>query len=214
MTQSVQQLGEQALRLLGVAIVPVAERSAQGAAIAPSVVATRALAELGVIAADETPTPLDQQVALEKVSYVQDSLSSLGIASWSVAAIPSAISEEVTKMTAIQLATTFGKQGDVAAYKLQEARVRNYAMILRAPDMATDAVMTVHQQLDAMGLMRWSVFDIPDAVTDSYVTRAAALLAPAFGQKTDQQGDLAALRAVARFVALPASGAPTVGTYF
>jgi hypothetical protein len=201
MTQSVQQLGEQALRLLGVAIVPVAERSAQAAAIAPSVVATRALAELGVIAADETPAPLDQQVALEKVSYVQDSLSSLGIASWSVAAIPSAISEEVTKMTAIQLATTFGRPGDVAAYKLQEARVRN-------------SVMTVHQQLDAMGLMRWSVFDIPDAVTDSYVTRAAALLAPAFGQKTDQQGDLAALRAVARFVALPASGAPTVGTYF
>src|SRR4051812_1305623 len=139
MTQSVQQLGEQALRLLGVAIVPVAERTLQTTVIAPSLLATHALQELGVIASDETPSAADQEIALEKVGYVQHSLAALGISSWDATAVPFAISEEVTKMAAVQLASTFGKQSDMTAYKVQEARIRNYAMILRAPDLATDA---------------------------------------------------------------------------
>jgi hypothetical protein len=95
----------------------VADRSATSTIISQALLATHALQELGVIASDETPTAADQEIALEKVGAVQDSLSALGIAFVAANEVPFAISEEVTKMAAIQLSTTFGKQGSLTAYK-------------------------------------------------------------------------------------------------
>lgn len=214
MTVSVDQLAEQTLRRLGIAIVPVADRSATSTIISQALLATHALQELGVIASDETPMALDQQIALEKVGAVQDSLSAQGIAFWPPNEVPFAISEEITKMTAIQVSTTFGKQGSLDAYKALEARVRNYSMIQKAPAVAVDAVMGVHQELDAMGLVRWTVFDIPDSAGSAYVMRAAASLAPYFGQQPNSKEEADGLKMMARYTALPSSGAPTPVVYF
>src|SRR4051812_35113398 len=100
MTVSVDQLAEQTLRRLGIAIVPLADRSVTSTIISQALLATHALQELGVIASDETPTAVDQEIALEKVGAVQDSLSAQGIAFWPPNEVPFAISEEVTKMAA------------------------------------------------------------------------------------------------------------------
>lgn len=215
MTVTIAALAERALRRLGVAIVPLADRPALETFVPAATIATNALIELGVIASDETPSAVDQALALAKVVQVQDSLASQAIVWWSNASgIPRAIAEEVTKMAAAMLASSFGKAGDLGSYQALEARARNMALILSAQVVAEECVMAVHAQLDAMGLMRWSVFDIPDAVSEAYVMRAAAMLAPQFGKAVDPQANIESVRAFARFTALAASGAPTPADYY
>jgi hypothetical protein len=214
MTVSIDQLAEQTLRRLGVAIIPAADRPPLSVSIPSATIATNALVELGVIAADETPAAADQALALAKVSQVQDSLVSQAIVSWASTGVPQAVAEEYTKMTAIMLASSFGKQADMGAYQTMEGRVRNYALVLTAQVQAVDAVMSIHQMMDAMGLVRWSVFDVPDGIGGAYVQRAAASLAPYFGKQPDAREDVDGLRQFARFTALPSSGAPTPVSYF
>ena len=55
MTVSVATIAERALRRLGVAIVPVADRPALNTRVAPEDIANGALIELGVIAVDKVP---------------------------------------------------------------------------------------------------------------------------------------------------------------
>jgi hypothetical protein len=214
MTVSVATIGEQALRRLGVAVVSVADRPPAGAIVAAATMATNALVELGVIASDETPSATDQSLVLAKLAAVHDSLSANANVRWTVNAVPLAVSEEYTRLTALQAASAFGKQVDPAMLAMLEGRVRKVAMIMQAPDDATAAVMSVHQDLTARGLARWSVFDIPDAVTDPYTVMAADALAPLFGMDTDAKDTQDAIIAIYRYIALPTSGERTVAEYF
>ncbi|HXI78044.1 MAG TPA: hypothetical protein VNH21_12960, partial [Steroidobacteraceae bacterium] len=66
MAVSIATLGERALRRLGVAIIPAADRPALAAPVALAAIATNALLWLAIIAADETPSPADAALALAK----------------------------------------------------------------------------------------------------------------------------------------------------
>jgi hypothetical protein len=207
-------LGERALRRIGVAIVPFADRPPLNAMVTPASVATAALVELGVIAADETPTASDQALALAKVAAVQDSLTARALTWWDNTGIPSAVAEEYTKMAATLAATSFGKAGDIQIYTALEARVRHVALVLSAPDLATAAVQAVHDDLVARGRVRWTVFDLPPAAVDPYIALAAAALAPRFEQQFPPDAVVAAQRSLAQIIALPTSGERVQTEYF
>lgn len=207
-------LGERALRRLGISIVPVASRPALSVTVADATLATGALIELGVIAADETPAALDQSLALSKVQAVHDSLVSRGIVSWASSAIPQYVSEEYTKLTGLIMASSFGKQADPAQWPVLEERIRRTALVQRAPDLATEAVNAVHADLSARGKVRWTVFDIPLAAEQPYVLLAAFKLAPEFGGQANPADYALAEKSLARLIALPTSGERTPVEYF
>jgi len=207
-------LGERALRRLGVAVIPVADRPPLTTMIAPDTIATDALVELGVIAADEIPSAADQALALAKLGAVQDSLTSQALVWWDNTGIPSALREEYTKMTAAQMATSFGKQADPAVYALLENRVRRMALVFTGPERATEAVQAVHDHLVATGRARWSSWDIPPAADLPYELLAANRLAPLFEKPADAGADVLAMRSLAQIIALPSSGERTVAEYF
>jgi len=214
MTATIAQLGERALRRLGVAVVPVADRPALSVVIPAATLATGALVELGVVAADETPAATDAALALAKLAAAHDALVAQGVVSWTLDTVPQCVAEEMTKLAASLMASSFGKPSDPAIHAMLEARVRKVALIMGAPALASDAVLGVHQDLTALGLARWSVFDIPVAVESPYVILAANDLAPQFGQKADPRDDIAANRSLAQYVALPTSGERIPAEYF
>jgi len=216
MSVSIATLGERALRRLGVAIVPIADRPMLVSKVVPvDIIATNALVELGVIAADETPAPLDQALALAKAVQVQASLAAQALVWWSDAeGVPMAVAEEYTRLTAMSCASAFGKQVDPQMLGLLEARVRRMALVLGAPDYANDAVQWVHDDLAARGKVRWSCIDIPPYAEEPYVWLAANRLAPLFDKDVNPNDDVAASIALARYVALPTSGEAVPVAYF
>jgi hypothetical protein len=214
-TVTIATLGERALRRLGVTIVSVADRPALSATVPVASIATNALLWLAVIASDETPAAEDQALAVAKVSAVHDALVAQAIVSWPSTAIPQAVSEEMTMLAAQHLAPSFGKQiGDAAGAAAIEARIRKVALIMAAPALASDAVLSVHKDFVARGLARWSVFDLPAEVEDPYVYLAANQLAPLFGQKANPMDDAAANQSLFRYIALESSGEPVRADYF
>jgi hypothetical protein len=316
MTDTIATIAEKALRLLGVAVVPIADRPplntattqaaiatnalielgvivtsqvppSQATVVSEATIATNALTKLAVIASDETPNAADQALAvaavdavhnslvaqgiadwtsaaittavseeyamltvahiatafgkaadlqtvaamegriatisrvlraqalaLSKVAEVQASLNAQGLVSWDNTGVPTGLGEEYTQLTVQALASSFGKQGDPKMVAMMEDRVRRFAMILRSITVATEAAQAVHDELVGRGLARWSVFDIPDMVSDSYVTLAADKIAPAFDKQTDPNDSLRALRTIAQVIALPTSGEPVAATFF
>ena len=155
-----------------------------------------------------------QSLAGGKVTQVQASLVSQAMVTWDNNGIPTAVAEEYTRLVAMALAPSFGQKIDPAALPILEARVRRMAQILAAPESAEDAVMAVHNDFVARGLARWSVFDLPDQVSDAYVMLAANKLAPLFDQKSNPRDDLLANQALLRYAALPTSGETMRVAYF
>lgn len=207
-------LGEQALRQLGVAVVPVAERPALTAPASADAMARMALIALGVIASDETALADDTALALERLRAVHDAMVAQGGISWSFGAVPTAVSDDYAMLAAIHLASSFGKTADPARVPVIEARVRRVAQIMRAPTDAETAVLDVHNMLAATGRVRWSSNDIPRPAEPAYVALAANQLAPSFGAKVDQAQELMARRTLAQLIALPTSGERTMAEYF
>jgi hypothetical protein len=207
-------LGERALRRLGVAIVPEAERPALTSTVPSAAIATNALVELGVMAADETPSPEDQALALGKVQVVHDSLVAQSFVRWTIGAIPQAVSEEYVKLTASLLASSFGKASDFQTHTALEQRVRRVAILQQAGDEATRAVMAVHSDLSARGKARWSAFDIPDFAAEAYEILAANLLAPSFGAQADPQSALMAMAQFVKYIVFSLSGERVYAEYF
>lgn len=214
MTVPVSTIAQQALRLLGVRVVPLDDSPTLTEMIPAATIATMALVELGVIASDEVPLASDQALAVDKVASVHAALDAQGVVWWDGTAVPRAFVEEVVKLAAGQMATSFGKASDPAALALLEARVRKGAMVLSADDNAAQAVMDVHNDLAMRGIARWSSQDIPEAVGNSYVVLAADALAPLFERKTDPKDAAMAMIAIFRYVALPTSGERVVAEYF
>jgi hypothetical protein len=213
MTVPVSTLAQQALRLLGVRIVPLDDSPTLTEMVPVETIATMALVELGVIASDEVPLESDKNLAMDKVVSVHAALDAQGVVWWD-GEVPRAFTEEYVKLTAGQMASSFGKASDPAALALLEARVRKGAMVLSADDNAAQAVMDVHNDLAMRGIARWSSQDIPDAVGNSYVVLAADALAPLFERKTDPKDAALAMVALFRYVALPTSGERVVVEYF
>jgi hypothetical protein len=193
---SVTQLAQRALQLLGVAVTSTARPGAP--TIVPAdTIATQALQVLGVVASDETPSTLDQAYALARVNAVQDSLVDQAIASWAVTAIPQAVSEEYTLLTALHCAPAFGKQGDPTQLPALEARVRRVALVLESQAVAEARVHAVHDAMVAQGFVSWPDTLIPQAVSEEYVRLTANALAPMFGA-TWEPAEIAPLEARVR----------------
>lgn len=214
MTVTISEIGERALRRLGVAVVPVADRPALNTTFAAATLATAALVELGVIASDETPSAPDQALALAKVQAIHASLAAQALVWWTVDAIPQAISEEVTKLSALVMASSFGKQADPQLVNFLEARIRRVSLVLSAPNIASDAAMGIHNDLAMRGKARWSSLDIPDAVGDAYILLTANAIAREFDKPADPRDDRAAEVAISRYIAMPSSGEIVQAEYF
>jgi predicted deacylase len=88
------------------------------------------------------------------------------------------------------------------------------AVILGAPDVAEEAVMSVHNALVARGLARFSVFDIPVAAEMPYEMLAANRLAPVFDKQANPNDEVLATRTLVQIIALPTSGETTRVEYF
>ncbi len=214
MTTSIGTIAQQALRRLGVRVVPLDDSPtitemvpvadiataalvelgvlnsdltlATPATVPQATIATAALTELGVIASDETPSTTDQALAVDKVASVHGSLVDQGIALWDIAAIPRAFAEEYVKLTAAMSASSFGKSVDPAIVALLEGRIRAGATVLNA-DMPfmLGKVASVQASLDAQGVVWWDGTAVPRAFAEEYVKLTAAYAATSLGQKTD-----------------------------
>jgi hypothetical protein len=214
MTVSIGTIAQQALRRLGVRIVPLDDSPTLTEMVSFDVIAIGALIELGVIASDETPIPSDMDFMRDKVSSVHAALDAQGVVWWPVGSVPRAFTEEYTKLTAAMAGSSFGKAIDPAMVALLEARVRKGAMVLSADTNAQQAVQAVHDDLVMRGIARWTSLDIPDPLSDPYATLAADALAPLFGGDTDPNDTRDAMVAIYRYVALPSSGETVSATYF
>ena len=214
MTVSIGTIAQQALRLLGVRVVPLDDSPTLSEMVPVATIATNALVELGVIASDETPSATDQALVVDKLASVHASLDAQGVVWWASGSVPRAFAEEYTKLTAAMSASSFGKTVDPAVVALLEGRVRKGAMVFSADDNAQQAVQAVHGDLVMRGIARWTTWDIPDPVGDHYVTLAADRLAPLFGVQTDPKDAAQAMVALYRYVALPTSGETVAAAYF
>jgi hypothetical protein len=155
-----------------------------------------------------------QALALSKLTQVQASLVSQANVSWDNLGVPTAVAEEYTRLTAMALAPSFGKQVDPQVLSVMEARVRRMAAVLAGPASANDAVQAVHDALVARGLARWSVFDLPVACELPYEMLAANRLAPLFDKQADPNDDVLATRALLQIIALPTSGLTVRVAYY
>ena len=214
MTVPVSTIAQQALRKIGVRVVPLDDSPTLTEMVPVATIATMALVELGVIASDETPLPSDQALALDKVASVHAALDAQGVVWWDGTAVPRAFVEEYAKLTAAQASSSFGKASSPEAVAMLEGRVRKGAMVLSADDNAVQAVMAVHQDLVMRGIARWTSADIPDALGEPYAMLAADALAPLFDVKTDPADARSAMVAIHRYVALPTSGERVRAEYF
>jgi hypothetical protein len=214
MTASIGTIAQQVLRRLGVRVVPLDDSPTITEMVPASAIATAALVELGVIASEETPSASDQALMVDKVASVHASLDAQGVVWWSSDAMPRAFAEEYTKLAAAYAASSFGKAVDPAVVALLEGRVRKGAMVLSADDNAQQAVQAVHDDLVMRGIARWTVFDIPQALSDPYTVLASDALAPLFGMDTDRNDTQDAIVAIYRYIALPTSGETVAAVYF
>ena len=215
MTVSVSTIAERALRRLNVTVVPLDDRPTLTEMVPVATIATMALVELGVIASDETPLASDQALALDKVASVHAALDAMALVWWDGTAVPRAFVEEYTKLTAAQAASSFGKAIDPAVVTMLEGRVRRGAMGIAATDIATEAVMAIHNDLVAKGIARWSSLDIPVMAAMPYEMLAAYELAPKFPPAEQDKNEFAqAMRTLFAITALPTSGERVVAEYF
>jgi hypothetical protein len=207
-------VGQQALRRLGIRIVPLDDSPTLTEMVPAATIATAALVELGVIASDETPSASDQALMVDKVASVHAALDAQGVVWWTGDAVPRAFAEPYTKLAAAYAASSFGKAVDPQVVAMLEAQVKKGAMVLSSDDNANQAVLAVHNDLAMRGLTRWTSLDIPEAVADAYCILAADRLAPLFLMDTDPRDAQAAMISIYRYLALPGSGEAVQACYF
>jgi hypothetical protein len=155
-----------------------------------------------------------QTLAEARVAAIHDSLVAQAFVTWANTAIPQAVSDDYVALCVAQMAPVFGGQSDLKAVPMIEARIRHVAMIMAAPDLATQAVLSVHQNLEARGLVRWSIQDLPPAAEDPYMMLAADMIWPDMGVSQVRGDAEAARRALAQIIALPTSGERVQAEYF
>lgn len=209
-----EQLADDALRDLGVAVpesqrpgaagtvaVPIlAARSLRAVGVNPNgpappfdgptftmtQVAGRTLLKLGVIASDEAALPQDQVAAETVVNAVHQALARENVVTWLVEQIPAGAAEWVVMMAATLLAPSFGKPPDPAGYKYAEDELRRQALSsFRGQALAEAEIATVHETFNAQGLVAWPLDAVPTGHADDYVTAAAVLLARMMGRNQD-----------------------------
>lgn len=156
-----------------------------------------------------------QTLAEAEVTAAHQTLNALGYVTWTLSAIPESAATHYATMAASRMAPAIGKPADDAGYASAVALMRQFAMAgATGQAMAEEKVRAAHASLDARGLTRWTLADIPDYAEEPLVMMAAELLAPEVGQSPLPGLYLAGEREIRRVVAMPSSGTPVQATYF
>lgn len=150
-----------------------------------------------------------QTRAENEVTNAHQALNSLGLVTWTTSAIPAACASHYAVMAAAKMAPAYGKPGDDAAYAGAIALVRQFAMAgATGQAMAAEKVRAAHRSLEAKGLTRWTLADLPGFAEEPLVMVAAEMLAPEVGQPALPGMAAAGEREMRKLIALPSSGAP------
>jgi hypothetical protein len=162
------------------------------------------LLKLTVIASDETPSTSDLAYANQAASAVHDILQAADFVTWAPTAIPNAAFEWYVGMTAVLIAPAFGKPSSPEGFTVSEAMIRGLALSgANGQALAELRVAAVHEELNALGLVSWSVDLVPVAHVEQYTRMTVALLMPIYKPETAQDeaasmaqytADIAAIR--------------------
>jgi hypothetical protein len=156
-----------------------------------------------------------QALAEAEVTAAHQTLNALGYVTWAISAIPESAATHYATMAASRLAPALGRPADDKGYAAAVSLVRQFAMAgATGQAMAEQKVRAAHASLDARGMTRWTLADIPDYAEEPLVMMAAELLAPEVGQPAINGMYLAGEREIRRVVAMPSSGTPVVAVYF
>ena len=172
MTVPVATIAEQALRRLGVAIVPVADRQMLNDMVPPATIAEAALRQLGVdvVPASERPA---LSVVVPVATIADNALRDLG-----VAVVPEAERPLLTVTVPISTIATsaLAELGVVASDETPSAADQALALA---------NAQEVHDSLVALGIASWPSSAIPQYASEQYTKMAANIMATSFGRAAD-----------------------------
>jgi hypothetical protein len=183
-TVTITALAERALQALDIPVPASAWPAASGTTNAAAV-GLEALVRLGVVASDETPLASDTTLATNAATDVHETLVRRGLATWAVSSIPAGVADDYSLLTALQLATSFGKQGDASQRAIIEARIGWSSLVQRAQALAEARVTAIHAGLVAAGLAGFANSAIPASVAEPITQMLLVELAPVFGKQAD-----------------------------
>lgn len=153
--------------------------------------------------------------AIDRVGVVHEELNALGLVTWTSNTIPVSASDCYMAMASSKMEAEGGKPLTNQQYAEWVQRVRMIAMGGPAGQaLAEQKVRAEHYRLEARGLVRWTLFDIPLAAEESIVTLAAVLLGPECWIKVDPTWKENAERDLMRIVSLPSTREPVRADYF
>lgn len=156
-----------------------------------------------------------QTLAEDEVNAAHQALNSLGLVPWATTAIPAAASSHYAVMAAAKLAPAFGKAGDDKAYGDAVALVRQFAMSgATGQAIAAEKVRAAHRLMEAKGLTRWTLADLPPYAEEPLVMVAAEMLAPDVGQPIPAGLAAAGEREIRKMIALPSARAAVQAVYY
>jgi hypothetical protein len=186
-------LAARALRAVGINPAPIGVGTATGITYNADQLAVSVLIKLAVIASDETPSTADRTEVIARVYAAHDILAGADYVTWSANTVPGDVSDFYIIMAANLAAPAFGKPANMEAFTAAQSMVRMQALSgAYGQSLAMDKIVEVHERLNAAGLVRWNVSEVPAAQAEAYVQMAAAILAPVFGYQQDAQSVAAA----------------------
>jgi hypothetical protein len=127
-----------------------------------------------------------QDRAIARVREVYGELNALGLVSYDINTIPSAVSDAMAGLAAATLGPDFGKDEAPDALAARWMRIKQVAMAGPAGQaLAEQEVRSAFQSLEARGRVRDSIYAMPPWLEDPVTSLAAASLAPQLGLKSD-----------------------------
>jgi hypothetical protein len=177
--------------LIAVGVNPADESSGLGSGVAwtHTDVANAALLKLSVVSpTDSGPSSEDLAYAVSAALAVHDILVATEFVTWTPDAIPNSVYEFYIDMTAQTMAPSFGKPASAEAFLIAKGMIREQALAGPAGEALAEAkVSTVHEELNALGLVSWAISAIPSAEAEHYVRLTAILLKPDFAPPSKPQ---------------------------
>ena len=149
-------------------------------------VGRQSLLKLGVISPEEPGTPEDIENSEGRVINVHNQLAEMDYVTWTLYAIPSAYVEHYVTMTCNLLGPQYGKPLAPEAFITAQETIRRIALSgARGQAFAEAKMVSVHEGLNAAGLVAWNVNHVPAAHAEDYAAMVATLLGPLFDHLQD-----------------------------
>jgi hypothetical protein len=104
---------------------------------------------------------------------------------WGPTAIPLGVRQDYGMLVALQLATSYGKQGDLAQRQVLEDRIGWSSLVQRAQALAEARIAAIYAGLAGAGMAAYGPNAIPASVSEPYVALLMIDLAPLFNKQAD-----------------------------